>query len=752
MTLRDHIERICLRVLQIGLPVAFLTPFVYMTDATFPFVVGKIWSFRILVELLLPFFVTLVVVSPRLRRWREPLIIAVGAYLAALLLAGFLGVDPARSFWANHERMTGVYTILHYGVFFLMAATVYTSMREWRRVFLASLVASIAMTGIALYEHGHPGFLANPGGGRVWATLGNYIYLANYLLFHLFFLGIVFFHKKTSQALRVGLAVLAGAEALVILYTQTRGTLVAIIVTAAVLLFWLAVRERRWRIWAVGIFLAVACLGGVMYLNRNQPWVENIPGIGKLMRTTLSEGGGVRTRFIAWEIALKSFRDRPLTGYGPENFYYAFNLHYNPESYRYSAYETWFDRSHNTLLDVLAMTGSVGAITYLGLFVAAFWTIERRIRSGELRRWEGMLAGGMLLAYVVQNLTVFDSHSSYLYFFLTLAFIAARPPREAHADTSRSASRSAYREDRTDDAARARMGLAVGMPLGLAAIALVVFTNVVPYEANRLGLVGTSYFRLSGDLVQGMAAYDRALALPTPHKTDLRFDGAREVAELVTQREYPPDQKRAALAWAIARIDDNHGQRKDVYDAILLSQILLSYADFDPTALTRARAVLEEAWPLSPDRQQLVFALSQVMISQGRPDEAVALLEESVRKEERVKDVHWNLALAYAAAKNYPAAAGAIARSRELGHEWANAGEVIFAVDVFRKAGQLPSAKEGAELLVQALPKEARAHLLLAEVLADMGDKTRARSEAEQAQTLDPSLADQVKTILARIR
>ncbi|MEK7072845.1 MAG: O-antigen ligase family protein [Patescibacteria group bacterium] len=733
--MHERIEKICLRILQVALPLAFLTPLVYISETTFPFVVGKVWSFWLFVDLLVPFYVVLLAVAPRYRPRKEPLLIAVGAYMGVLLVSAAFGVDVWRSLWSNHERMTGVVAMLHYATFFLMTATVYRTRREWRMVLMTSLGASAIMTVLALWEHGHPGFMANTS-SRPWATLGNTIYLANYLLFHLFFIAILVVRKSLPSSVRMLLVLLGFVETIVLLFTQTRGTLLAVILTAVMLLLWLAIRERKYRKVGIGTLVALVAVFSVLFANRAQPLVQNIPTVGKLLNTTLSEGGGIRTRIIAWEIALKAFQDKPLLGWGPENFYYAFNAHYNPESYRYGQYETWFDRPHNTLLDVLATTGVLGSVAYVALFIAAFWTLERKIRLGEMPKWEGMLTGGMLIASVLQNLTVFDSHTSYLYFFLLLAMIAARPLPET---------------------VTGKMvgGVTLGVVTLVAAvtgIALSVWLVIIPYQANRLGLIGTSFARLNGDLQNAIAVYDRALALPTPHKNDLRIDGAREVAELISQRDVPPNVARPALEWAIARVEENYKSRTDTYDALLLGQLLLSYAQFDSTAITRARDVLEKAHALSPGRQQVVFALVQVALYEGRANDAVALLEESLAKEERVKDVHWNLALAYQAAGNLPAAAKTITRSRELGHEWANAGEVAFAVEVYRGVGEFDAAKQGADLLVQALPKDGDAHLILAKVLADMGDKERARSEAELARQLKPELNDQVILLLSQIR
>ncbi|TAK04896.1 tetratricopeptide repeat protein [Patescibacteria group bacterium] len=729
----ERVERIALRVLQVGLPVVFLTPLIYIGETTFPFVVGKVWSFRLLVDLLLPFYVLLVAVAPRYRPRKEPLLIAVGAYMGVLLISAAFGVDPWRSLWSNHERMTGVVAMLHYAAFFLMAATVYRTRREWRMVLLASLGASAIMTVLALWERGHTGFMANTS-GRPWATLGNTIYLANYLLFHLYFIAILVVRKSLPPSVRVLLVVLGIAEGIVLLFTQTRGTLLAIIVTGLALLSWLAVREKRYRKTGISLLLAAIIALGVLYANRTHPAVLGIPGFGRLLTTTLSEGGGLRTRFIAWEIALEGFKEKPVVGWGPENFYYVFNAHYNPESYRFGQYETWFDRPHNTLLDVLATTGAVGAAAYLALFVAAFWTLERKIRAGETPKWEGILTGGMLIAYVLQNLTVFDSHTSYLYFFLLLAMIAARPLPEAAPGRALGG---------------AALG-AVGAVSAAVGITLAVWLAAVPYQANRYGLLGTSALRLYGDLAQGMAWYDRAIALPTQHRVDLRADGAREV--LTAAASSPgTDAGRAALDWAVRRVEENRAGRKDVYDALLLGQIYITRMGFDPTAAQRARTVLEEAQALSPKRQQVTFALVQLALLEGRAADAVALLEASLADEERVRDVHWNLAIAYQAAGNAAGAARAVTRARELGYPWTRGDDLVAAIQIYQQAGQPASALPLAEGLVQAFPKAGNARMLLAEVLFGMGEYERARSEAERARQLDPTLNEAVVLFLSRI-
>jgi hypothetical protein len=83
-------------------------------------------------------------------------------------------------------------------------------------------------------------------------------------------------------------------------------------------------------------------------------------------------------------------------------------LKYNPQSLRFGSYETWFDRSHNTVLDVLSMTGLIGFITYAGVFAMLFYSVWRAFRKGWIDLPLASVLVALPVAYFVQNLFVLD--------------------------------------------------------------------------------------------------------------------------------------------------------------------------------------------------------------------------------------------------------------------------------------------------------------------------------------------------------
>src|SRR3989338_11100566 len=131
------------------------------------------------------------------------------------------------------------------------------------------------------------------------------------------------------------------------------------------------------------------------------------------------------TRFIAWEIAWKGFLERPLTGWGLDAFHILFNIKYNPKSLEFGYYETWFDRAHNTILDVLSMTGLFGFVAWTSIFVALFYLVWRAWKKGWIDLPIAAVLTALPVAYFVQNLFVFDHPAAFSMSYLMYALVIA---------------------------------------------------------------------------------------------------------------------------------------------------------------------------------------------------------------------------------------------------------------------------------------------------------------------------------------
>ena len=108
-------------------------------------------------------------------------------------------------------------------------------------------------------------------------------------------------------------------------------------------------------------------------------------------------------RLFLWVIAVKGWEERPILGWGQENFPYIFAKHYDPGMYGRAA---WVDRAHDALtkdgsrvdrahdiffFDWLTAGGVLGLFTYLSIFCTAIWyaSVGRRygLRRDKLVNW-----------------------------------------------------------------------------------------------------------------------------------------------------------------------------------------------------------------------------------------------------------------------------------------------------------------------------------------------------------------------------
>ncbi len=476
-------------------------------------------------------------------------------------------------------------------------------------------------------------------------------------------------------------------------------------------------------------------MGALLVANRTNPVVVHLPLVGKLANTNFTDGG-VRTRFIAWGIALEAFQARPLFGWGPENYYYAFNQFYHPESYHYSTYETWFDRPHNNMLDVLSTTGGLGMASFIALFVVSFITIRRKMRAGVFTKWEGILTFAMLIAYVLQNITVFDSHTSYLYFFLLLGFIAGmRVPEPVSEHGSAAEMRVAY--------------VTLG-GLGVAALLLVFYTNVQPYRAAHWGLLATSYARLGKNVVEAKRLYDIALATPTQHRVDLRVDAARDIADVVGAGAIPGSAAAPFYDWAIALLEQNVRERpNDVYDHIALGQIYMQYSGIKPELLLKAKEAFARALELSPRRQQIIFSQVRLAVTMGDLNEALRLLESARNDEERIPELHWLIAFVQWQRGDVAAAQTAAKRAEELMYKWHGPEEIALVYRIHQTAGDMEGAFTAANTLVVNWPEEAQFYVWFAEaIIGTKRDPDLARQALQKARELGrPDLLPDITAI-----
>ncbi len=131
MTYTDYLRWGIIGGLCVALFIPFIAPpplgFQPFGNLFFPYITGKNFTFRIIVELILLAYVILAVREPKFRPKASLLMWSLFAFVAWMGLATMTSVDSVKSFWSNFERMEGYLGLLHMFALFVVAGAVLTA-------------------------------------------------------------------------------------------------------------------------------------------------------------------------------------------------------------------------------------------------------------------------------------------------------------------------------------------------------------------------------------------------------------------------------------------------------------------------------------------------------------------------------------------------------------------------------------------------------------------------------------------------
>ncbi len=428
---------------------------IVMISTFFPFIGGKDYFFRVSIEFALIFYIFWWMFESKIgeavsevkKLFSMPLFVAASAFVLMFVLASIFALDPMAGFWSNFERGEGGFQMLHYyGLLFLLVLLFKTE-EDWKKVFKVSLSAATLMIFYGIIANlGLAENFINPYNGSppssVWSalsdarfqgSLGNPAYVAPYLLFSIFYTVYLWLGSKAVQLKKI---LIYGG--LVLFFTlffflgQTRATFIGLGFGVVALLVYIIFSLPSLRKWFVAVLLAVLLLGGLGFYYKDSQFIKSLPG-GRVFNVSLKTQE-LNTRFWTWGSAWQGFLERPILGWGPENFSAVFDKYFDTRHYVPGRQtETWFDRAHNSYLDYLSETGILGLLSYLGIFALLFWNLfaGKNVTNKAVSPRPGTAEPGffqkgaifaLVSAYMVQNLAIFEVLPMYINFFLVIGF------------------------------------------------------------------------------------------------------------------------------------------------------------------------------------------------------------------------------------------------------------------------------------------------------------------------------------------
>ena len=720
-------EKSLVRILKIGVYLSPLVLFVFWKQIISPFVVPRIAIFQIFIELLALVWLTLIIKYPAYRPRLTILTIALLGLIGALCISAVFGINPERSFWSVIDRGLGLIALMHFFLFYLILQSIRDQL-NWQRYLSYQFYISLAVALAAVIQKINPSALLASDSSRPGGVLGNPAFLAGYLIIALSIgAWLAYCHPKRS----VRLLLLCGVafEAVVIFLGETRGAIIGLVVGAAVLLIYFAAKKMRPFSFSYSIlknipalFIIVSILfGGVFFVTRTAQVWTRVPGLSRLAQ--LSVDSAVSNRLIVWNIALKAFVDRPLTGWGPENFRYAFDRHYDPVLMRAGQSETYWDKPHSIPLELLATGGSIGFIAYGALLVCAFVALRRL----HARRF-AIFGTAMLAAYIVQGFFIFDSFGTYFMLMIFLAYVDYL-----------------YAQDHQLVSSRPVVSMPGVVWYSVAAVtavaaAYLIGTNVQILQAASYQYQGINYF-VNVLPVKAILSYKAGFAVKNPYNIDIRQSFLQTLKQMVFQIPVPDVKENIALALkemktVIAEDPNNHFWPYAVADA------RNAFFYTDPAFLEGGDTELAQAEALSPHRQLTLYASSKRKYLLKDYAGAIADMKKAIDLDPEVGDPHFFYGLLLLDDNQIDWGIGELFRAAQLRRVPETTAEVALVYKNFVEKERIEAGIQYFEQCHQIRPRSVDFVLDLALLNYQYGNPSSAKAYFERALMLSPDLID----------
>ena len=204
-------------------------PLIIFSQYISPFHFGKVVVFRSLVEIMAIFYFILILKDKSYLQPRHILFYIFAGWTLLFGITTAASINPYLSFWGSLERMGGLWTFLHYLVYFVILISVFRTREDWLR--LLKIVVAVGVLS-ALYGFGQKTdiefFVGSGGRARIFGTIGNAALFAGYQIVAMFLALILAFSSSVSARQRSFFFIAATISTIAILMTAVRGSILAI--------------------------------------------------------------------------------------------------------------------------------------------------------------------------------------------------------------------------------------------------------------------------------------------------------------------------------------------------------------------------------------------------------------------------------------------------------------------------------------------------------------------------------------------
>ena len=426
---------------------------------TLPHDWGKAISFRVILSVMAFFFlwqvfskeIKLSYIKLKIKSVYAPFCLLLALFII-YLLATIFSINQHFSLWGDPLRNGGFINFSFY-IFLAILAFLIIKKNSWQKILDFLILISVVVSVIALIQQfGIFGKYFIPFVVRPVSTMGNPILLALYLVLVTFLALALGLNEKNRTKKIFYFFSLFLFLFVNIFLVQTRGAYLGLAIGFLWFLFAypnLNLKVKTIKIYAA-IFLIVLFSGmyfSKIYLDSHLYVYGKMP---LLLSSTVDRTLGLfeglqiaESRVSVWKVSLDALKEKPILGWGQENFVVAFDKYYDPSLPKIGNIAPgdtpteWFDRAHSFMFDVPITGGIPALLIYLSLFGTLIWQLQRvkyypntRIKSestniSNLLSSDVIMAHGLqatFLGYLTTLASGFDSVSTYLVVFFLIGY------------------------------------------------------------------------------------------------------------------------------------------------------------------------------------------------------------------------------------------------------------------------------------------------------------------------------------------
>ncbi|MFH2118402.1 MAG: O-antigen ligase family protein [Candidatus Paceibacterota bacterium] len=604
-----------------------LTPFIFTWTNSELFQISKmlfVYGFAIAIGTL---WIMRMIIEKRFIWRKHPAVLLILIFLAGQAVATLFSIHLRTSLLGYYSRLNGGFlSSLAYAVLFLGLLN-NVPKKQILPLLLTNIVAASLVALYALPEH----FGVSPScylmyqevgvncwkqdvQTRVFGTFGQPNWLAAYLV-GLAPIVALFGFKKINKLQKLWWSLL-GLILLVLLFTGSRSGLLGLTLAGMGfgLLHHQVMIKRKWKkfirplknkLFMVGLTAVILLLG----FNLVQTQLPSPEDTFNLSQGTSS--GDIR--LIVWQGALKIWQRYPLFGSGPGTFAYSYYQDRPVTHNLVSEWDNLYNKAHNEILNYLAETGLVGALTYLLLIGGLMWLLFNSTRTQPKKVSVEHAILLSMIGLTTAHFFGFSTVMSNLLLFL-LPAIAFLPEEIIIKKTT------------------AMVGWQKWMMGALTLIALILF-----WQISQVWIADW-YFakaqKLKDNFEYSQAATDLQKATEIMPREALYYDELANLYSETALQYFLLEEPEASLSLAGAAVQNSdyalllNPRNLNFYKT--RARVFFLLAQTDTKYFSQAEQTLQAAIALSPTDAQLWYNLGIAQQSQGKFAQAVETLQHTV--------------------------------------------------------------------------------------------------------------------------